>query len=57
MGKFMNIHNNNNIVSDTDYKTWFIYIQVGGEEEIPIQCSHALFQHKGLPVGLLVTTN
>ena len=42
----MNIHNNNNIVSDTDYKTWFIYIQVGGEEEIPIQGSQALFQHK-----------
>ena len=27
-----------------------IYIQTGGEEEIPIQGSQALFQHKGLPV-------
>ena len=27
-----------------------LYIQTGAEEEIPIQGSQALFQHKGLPM-------
>ena len=27
-----------------------LYIQVGGEQEIPIQGSQALFQNKGLPM-------
>ena len=44
-------------MNDIGYYDWFIYIQTGTEEEIPIQGSHSLFSNKGLPVCLLVTSD